>query len=409
MKFSFFDGRVYLKKVFPNTREFGFFGLKVKYKRRKLSQRAINPKKVVFYSFTQSFACNPKYILKELMKLDSSLDFVWITKGAPKNADGFPKNVRVVSSLDDALEELNTAKVIITNDRLSYYLDRGYEKREGQFLINTWHGSLGIKITGNDRTDISNLDRIRNDWDAKNYDLLISNGTYSTELNKRILPGCNRIAEVGLPRNDILFNTSNSEFRAAYKIPQHVRIALYAPTWRESKDTNCFNLNASDLIRSLEQRFGGEWIFCVRMHPRVKAKPDGCGVVDVSSWADIQEIMIESDVMITDYSSCIYDFVLTKRPGFIFATDRAEYDNTRGLYYRLEETPFPIAENQAELEQNILCFDEAKYLQNVASFLNGKGCREDGNASAKVALFLANFLKTGEQDFDLLTKAEDIS
>ena len=406
MAFSLFNNRVYLKKVFPNMREIGFFGKTIRYKRYSLSNKPINSRKVVFYSFTDSFACNPKYILNSMMSLDTTLDFVWITKGKPKNIEEFPESVRVVSRLNNALEELNTAKVIITNERLNYFLDRGYQKREGQFLINTWHGSLGIKVTGNDRLDISSEDRFRNDWDSKSYDLLISNGTYSTELNKRILPGCSRIVEIGLPRNDILLRPIASKFREKYKIPLHIRIALYAPTWRESKDINCFNINGNLVVQALKKRFGGEWLFCVRMHPRVKNRNRYDGAIDVSSWTDIQEIMLESDVVITDYSSCIYDFVLTRKPGFIFATDRAEYENSRGLYYPLEQTPFPVAEDQETLVQNILNFDD-EYLKKVNLFLQEKGCREDGNSSEKLAKFIVNFLKKNEKDFSLLGKARE--
>ena len=107
-------------------REIGFFGKTIRYKRYSLSNKPINSRKVVFYSFTDSFACNPKYILNSMMSLDTTLDFVWITKGKPKNIEEFPESVRVVSRLNNALEELNTAKVIITNERLNYFLDRGY-------------------------------------------------------------------------------------------------------------------------------------------------------------------------------------------------------------------------------------------------------------------------------------------
>lgn len=388
-------------------REFCFFGKKIRYNRNNLSNKPLNSRKVVFYSFTDSFACNPKYILNRLMSIDQSLDFVWITKGKPKDIEAFPKNIRIVSGLQNALEELNTAKIIITNERLIYYIDQGYQKRDGQLLINTWHGSLGIKLTGNDRLDISAEDRIRNDWDSKNYDLLISNGIYSTELNKRILSGCSRIVEIGLPRNDILLRPIETNFRDKYQIGHQIRIVLYAPTWRESKDIHCFNIDSNLIVKALKQRFGGEWLFCVRMHPRVKNKNRYDGGIDVSSWTDIQEIMLESDVLITDYSSCIYDFVLTKKPGFIFATDRNDYEKSRGLYYSLDQTPFSVAETQEALIKNILNFDNESYNQKVRAFLANKGVREDGHASERLASFLREYLNSNKRDYSLLNQAKE--
>ena len=64
------------------------------------------------------------------------------------------------------------------------------------------------------------------------------------------------------------------------------------------------------------------------------------------NYSDIQELMVSSDALITDYSSCIYDFMLSRKPGFIYATDADKYNNGRGLYYSLTSTPFPCCFKQ---------------------------------------------------------------
>ena len=76
--------------------------------------------------------------------------------------------------------------------------------------------------------------------------------------------------------------------------------------------------------------------------------------------------------------------MLTRRPGFIFATDIEMYNNERGFYYPLETTPFPIATTNEELASNILNFDEKKYKSDVEEFLKEKGCIEDGHSSERV-------------------------
>ena len=96
------------------------------------------------------------------------------------------------------------------------------------------------------------------------------------------------------------------------------------------------------------------------------------------------ELMLLADIAITDYSSWIYDFVLTRKPGFIYATDLEQYDNERGFYYKLETTPFAIAKNNRELVNNIQNFDMDAYQAKVEEFLQGKGCVEDGKASYRV-------------------------
>lgn len=98
----------------------------------------------------------------------------------------------------------------------------------------------------------------------------------------------------------------------------------------------------------------------------------------------MQELIAIADIAITDYSSWIYDFVLLRKPGFIYATDIDHYNNERGFYYSLESTPFPVATTNEELMTNIIQFDQIIYENRVEEFLREKGCCEDGNASKRV-------------------------
>lgn len=106
----------------------------------------------------------------------------------------------------------------------------------------------------------------------------------------------------------------------------------------------------------------------------------------------MQELLAITDVAITDYSSWIYDFVLLRKPGFIFATDIEEYNNERGFYYPLESTPFPVATNNIQLVENIRRFDNVKYQHDIDLFLKEKGCIEDGEASRRVVELLSGIL-----------------
>ena len=133
------------------------------------------------------------------------------------------------------------------------------------------------------------------------------------------------------------------------------------------------------------------------MHPRVrKFSKEVLGgsnnVYDGTYYSDIQELIASSDIMITDYSSCIFDFLLTKRPAFIFATDVEEFNNERGFYYPLEKTPFLIAKNNDELVYNILAFNNEVYKSKVNLFLKDKGCIEDGSASERVAKLINSII-----------------
>lgn len=98
----------------------------------------------------------------------------------------------------------------------------------------------------------------------------------------------------------------------------------------------------------------------------------------------MQELLLCTDVGLTDYSSWIFDFVLSGKPGFIIELNLEDYENARGFYYPIDTTPFPIAMNSEELAANIRKFDAEKYEKDKDVFLAARGCMEDGHASERI-------------------------
>ena len=107
-------------------------------------------------------------------------------------------------------------------------------------------------------------------------------------------------------------------------------------------------------------------------------------VIDCSSYPDIQELLVSAECAITDYSSCIFDYLLTYNPAFIYARDLDEFDEERGFYYPFSTTPLSVARNNDELVANIFAFDVDSYRQKVKNFIESKGCIDDGNSSKRV-------------------------
>ena len=205
------------------------------------------------------------------------------------------------------------------------------------------------------------------------------------------------ILQYGHPRNDLLVKMDDERAQSIkkyiynlYNIPKNNKIILYGPTFRDSHFFDCYNIDEKGLLEALKTKFGGEWTLLTRYHPTVRKLAPRNSVlfkghsIDVTSYEDIQELMAIADVAITDYSSWIYDFVLTGRPGFIFATDVEDYYSERGFYYPLEDTPFAIAKDNDDLISDIMNFDENSYYVKVQKFLKDKGCIEDGHAAEKV-------------------------
>lgn len=142
----------------------------------------------------------------------------------------------------------------------------------------------------------------------------------------------------------------------------------------------------------------------IRQHPRLaglmkhRDREQGDSVIDVTDYPDIQELLAVADVVITDYSSAIFDFMLTEKPGFLLAEDYENYKDMRGLYYPLEETPFPLARSEEELLENIAGFDEDAYKEKVRQFLHRKGTREDGNAAKRVVGLIKEIISKDEKN-----------
>ena len=115
--------------------------------------------------------------------------------------------------------------------------------------------------------------------------------------------------------------------------------------------------------------------------------------INASSYDDIQELLLATDVLITDYSSCIFDFCLGLKPAFVFAKDIKEYEQERGFYLDIHSMPFPIAQTEEELFYNISNLDENKYKTELEKFLNKRGSFDNGNASKNIVEIIKKRIK----------------
>ena len=377
----------------------GILGRKIMCKRTP-----IDSNKVFFSAQESRYTCNPKYISRELEKRRPDIDIVWRNLG--EGYDGIPDHVRTVRlNTYEYYKELFSAKVIVANSFL--YVGQPFTLKKDQVLIETWHGSLGIKRHDkNAMKDKARRKALEKTGELTTY--CISNSTLENgSLQGTYWPNTPML-EYGHARNDLFFDNHKEEREEIrrrifknYGLDEDTHVVMYAPTFRDSKSFEYYNIDYERLPDTLRAKFGGKWCVFLRYHPSLRAILNTIGgtgveglkdVIDVTEYIDMQELIAVTDVAITDYSSWIDDFVLLRRPGFIFATDRKLYDNERGLYYPLEETPFGIAENNDQLMENIMAFDDAAYQPKVEAFLKDKGCVEDGHASERVADLIEKIL-----------------
>ena len=378
--------------------------LKRKSIKRLCRTTKIEKNKIVFLTFSGNYDCNPKAIADEIIKQKLDMNCCWGIYVPEQNISGeFPKEVKTfIRDSYECFKALSSAKVIVDNGVSLAFI--GYKKKRKQVLIETWHGSLGIKKFG----EIGNNDTLwhqKAQKESSMIDYMISNSDFENSVYAQTeFKTDTEVLKVGHPRNDVLFCDEErrrlilNKIRDRYSIAEDAKLCLYAPTFRDGNSLDQYNLDYDRLKEALKKRFGGKWQILVRFHnvtkTRFGANLKVDNAIDVSGYADIQEILVCIDVGITDYSSWICEYMLRRKPGFIFATDMDEYiDNERKLFYKLEELPFPLACDEKALEQNILSFDEDAYVKKCDEFLKDKGSVDDGHASERVVELIKNLTK----------------
>lgn len=370
----------------------------------------INKNKIVFNNFNgNGYGCNPKYIAEEIIHQNLPYELVWLVKNVNKHKCEFPKEIKLVEyNVDNAIREFSSAKIWISNQRMPQLYENGLFKKKEQYYIQTWHGSLGIKKC---ERSVENEKPWWCYWskiDSKYIDSLISNSIYISDIFKKDFYYNGEILELGNARNDVLLcqNLKKDEIRKKVcnelSIPIDKKIILYAPTFRDSdyenKDFSIYEIeNIEKVIESFKNKFGGDWVYTLRLHPNVSdlffnTIKDTKNFINASLYTDMQELLVAADVLISDYSSCIYDFILTKKPAFIYAKDFDLYKNHTGFYYPLQTTPFSISKNSFQLIDNINNFNNIDYENKVNDFLNKKGCIDKGNASKSIVELLKEII-----------------
>lgn len=344
---------------------------------------------VICNYFGKSYGDNGKYICEEIIKQNLEFDIVWLVDG--KNLDDlkFPEKIRVAKYNSIlALYELSTAKIWIDNSRKFFHPP----KRRNQLYIQTWHGAVALKRIEKDaEQSLSKFYVNSAKQDSKMADLLISNSKFSTELYKKSFWYNGEILECGTPRCDMLMNNDNdaiNKIRSILGINNNVKLILYAPTFRKSEDTNVYNIECEKLLEILEKKFGGEWKVLIRLHPNVSNKNNfmkySSNVIDATNYPDMYELLMVSEILITDYSSSMFEFSYSKKTVFLYTEDLEEYIKDRGFYFDIFNLPYPIAKSNEELFEIIEKFEYKQYHKELTKFLNELQIKETGNASEAI-------------------------
>jgi CDP-glycerol glycerophosphotransferase (TagB/SpsB family) len=362
----------------------------------------IKPNKIVFYTMG-SYSGHGKYIAEQLLKLRKDLELVWIINDIKLEV---PKGIRLVygKNRKKYLPELETAKIWVYDDMLPLEIQKSPE----QIYIQVKHwSSVTLKTFGFDLTEFRNeagqIAVCKHNSELMDY--VITGSNFDTQTCRRGFGFQGKVVELGSPRSDALFKEEilKNKVYNYFNIDFNKKVLLYAPTFRckqgvyykpEAYDPN---LDCEKLVKELINRFSSQWIILLRLHHIVAEasknikKPNY--VIDASDYPDSQELVAASDIMITDYSSIMFEPAFVRKPVFLFAPDRKEYINgERKLLIDYDSLPFSIAESNEELVENMESFNEEEYIRKVDEFMEKYGVHEDGHASDRAAKFISDLI-----------------
>lgn len=346
-----------------------------------LSAFKIKNNRILFVSFKgKQFSCNPKAVYEYLRANGKkNYEMIWVDRGITE----FPQYTKTVKykSLKYYYYYF-TAKCVITNSGFP----QGLKKPDGQYRIETWHGGGAYKRI---KENLRKSTAMRIEIVSKEIDFHLSSCKRFSEvmtLAQRV--PLEKFLEIGMPRNDLFFDSHIMEMKK-FEVQKHfdiknAKIILYAPTWRDDGRM----LEIKELIAAVNQlrRVKQEdYVLLCRAHHC--GKVENCGkldCIDATEYPDMQELLCAADILITDYSSCMWDFSLMYKPCFIYANDIEKYENERDFYTPMSEWPFPIATNKEELLYNIENFDVINYTERVKQHHKALGSFEDGYACEKL-------------------------
>ncbi len=349
----------------------------------------------VFSSYGgRQFSCNPRAVYEEMRRRNPDLDYVWVTT---EGQFGVPEGARLLMQGSRAhYEAMAGARYVVSND----LLPRWFRKRDGQTCLQTWNGTplkhIGLDIERPQfSTGLIYPELIRKD--AADWDVLLSQNAFSTAIFRQAFGFSGDITETGYPRNDVLRHPHRDELAGRLRdqlgLPPGQKVVLYAPTWRDDAlpQDGGYRFALQLDLDAAAASLGDDHVLLLRMHSNVRgglgAIPGGGSVLDVTGYPDITALLLITDILITDYSSVMFDFASTGRPMLFFTYDLERYrDELRGFYFDFEsQAPGPLLATSAEVIAAVRDIDQVarSYQQAQAAFTARFCSLDDGQAAAR--------------------------
>lgn len=362
----------------------------------------VNKKKVAFVSFGgKTYSDSTRAVSEAVKKEIPDAEIVWFFKNPESKKGIVPDYVRCVNmdQLWRACKELATASAYVNN----FSFPR-IPKSKKQLFIQTWHGDMAIKNVLHD-SPYTPKDKVYSEEIAGYCDYAIAGSDFGEKQYRTAFRYKGEVLKIGLPRNDRLAApdyASMAKTREKLGLPEDVKILMYAPTLRKEGTyaktrLEIKNIDLSATLSKLEERDGCKWICLMRSHPAMvgldnKGKDER--IMEVTTYEDMADLLLITDMLITDYSSSAADYSLLRRPVILFHADMQEYlENDRTLAFKMEDSPFLAVQSQEELENLIMQLTPEMAKENCDKILEFFGNCDDGKSSETIAKIIKDWMK----------------
>lgn len=321
---------------------------------------------------------NLSYIYEELQKYDYDIKVLLLNKA--KLWDKIRYNLKL-------LYYVATSKYILIDDffPLMYVL----KIRKGSKLIQVWHALGAYKKVGYSRKDIGHATSLTH----KNYtDTIVSADAVVENYAEAFGIGKERVHALGIPRTDMFFDEEKiKKIKKAiyekYDILKDKKVILFAPTFRGSGRKSAYYPEDYINLDTIYEKLNANDVFVIKLHPFTKNKivinkKYQDKIIDLTNYGDINELLLVTDLLITDYSSVIFEYAFMEKPVIFYVPDLEEYNHSRSFYYDYNEYVYgTLAKNQEELLKKMenAMVDNVKLKAFKEKFLN----RCDGKSSKR--------------------------
>lgn len=338
----------------------------------------IKNNKVVINSYMgRGYGGEGKAIVDQLLKQSVDYDFVWLCDNETVAA---PKGIRYIKEKSiQSIYELATAKIWIDNRRKSGCV----RKRKGQFYIQTWHGDVCIKHVEGDAKDGLSEEYIKSaKRDSQMADVFVSGSEWRTKNYRQAFWYDGEIIKGDLYKHfssKTDYGRDQTQVKDTLGLPEEAHFALYAPTFRNDHNLEVYSLDYKRLVKTLEKKFGGKWCVVIRLHPNISELHDRIAydnemIFDGSQYGQINDLIENCDILISDFSGVIFDGFKSKKRVVLFASDFDKYiSEERGLYFDFDKLPAVMTRTNDELEQAVLEFDDVSYDNARQLFVDNLG------------------------------------